>query len=381
MQATRLARLLVALPSTRMGGTERHTAVTAARLAARAFDVTVLADASLHDALRPLLGPSVELRTAPIGWDEDAAPRENAARQAAELERALAARRPDALLLPLAWPDAGLGLMQAAATAGLPRLVLFHLAAEGPAPPAIGALPERPALERAALAAVSRPVAARVARFFHLPEARVAVLPNPAPRPATMARDVARATLRAAIGLPADAPLILFAGRLEEAKGADLLPDVSARLKGTMACLGDGPLRGLLQARAAADPRGLLRVLGPVADPSPWYLAADALLLPSRLEGAPLVFLEAASHRLPVIATAAALEALGQDAARMARIAEPTPPALAAAVDRVLKDAAATAMMVEAAAAHAAGLDWEGMMDGLVGLLRGAAVLTPREAA
>jgi hypothetical protein len=205
-------------------------------------------------------------------------------------------------------------------------------------------------------------VAARAARLFGLPAARVAILPNPAPRPSPVARDVARATLRRAIGLPDDAPLILFVGRLEEAKGADLLPDVSARLRMPLACLGDGPLRGLLQARATGDPRGLLHVLGPVAVPAPWYLAADALLLPSRLEGAPLVFLEAAAHRLPVVATAAALEALGPDAPRLARIAAHAAADLAAAWKMRSPTAAGTAARVEAAAAHAASLDWERTM-------------------
>jgi glycosyltransferase involved in cell wall biosynthesis len=282
-------------------------------------------------------------------------------------------------MLPLAWPDAGLGLMRAAAA--LPCLVLFHLAAEGDAPEGAAELAPALGLEQAAIAAVSAPVAARAARAFGLPEARVAILPNPAPRPAPIARDVARAVLRGAIGVAADGPLVLFVGRLEEAKGAELLPEVSARLKVPLACLGDGPLRGLLQARAAGDPRGLLRILGPVADPAPWYRAADALLLPSRLEGAPLVFLEAAAHRLPVIATAAALEALGADAPRMARISEPTATALATAVEETLADAAGSVMRVEAAAAHAASLDWDGTMDGLAGLLRGAATSRRPEAA
>jgi glycosyltransferase involved in cell wall biosynthesis len=378
MHRTLLSRLLIALPSLRMGGTERHTAEAATRLAARGLQVTLLADASLHGALRPLLGPSVVLQAGEIGWDGDAPWRETADRQAEALGPVLAALRPDAVMLPLAWPGAGLGLMRAAA---LPRLVLFHLAAEGDAPEGAAELAPSLALGNAVLAAVSAPVAARAARAFGLPEARVAILPNPAPRPAPIARDVARAVLREAIGLPPDGPLVLFVGRLEEAKGAELLPEVSARLKVPLACLGDGPLRGLLQARAAGDPRGLLRILGPVADPAPWYRAADALLLPSRLEGAPLVFLEAAAHRLPVVATAAALEALGADAPRLAAIAEPSAIALAAAVEEVLADAEGTAMRVEAAAAHAASLDWDGTMDGLLGLLRGAATWGRPEAA
>jgi hypothetical protein len=100
MQSTRLSRLLVALPSLRMGGTERHTAEAATRLAARGLDVTLLADASLRDALAPLLGPAVTLRPGAAGWDEASPWPENVERQAAELGRALAELRPDGLVLP-----------------------------------------------------------------------------------------------------------------------------------------------------------------------------------------------------------------------------------------------------------------------------------------
>jgi glycosyltransferase involved in cell wall biosynthesis len=258
--------------------------------------------------------------------------------------------------------------------------VLFHLAPDGDAPDGSGGA-RALGLDGAVLAAVSAPVAERAARFLGVAPGSVAVVPNPAPAAAGTPPDVARATLRGALGLAPDEPLIIFVGRLEEAKGADLLPEISARLDATLACLGEGRLRGLLQARAAGDPRGRLRVVGPVAEPGPWYLAADALLLPSRLEGAPLVFLEAAANRLPVVATFAALEALGPDAPRLAWIAEPTVPALAAAVEEALGEAAASAARVEAAAAHAAGLDWEGTVDRLLGMLRAAPVLARRVAA
>jgi glycosyltransferase involved in cell wall biosynthesis len=196
-----------------------------------------------------------------------------------------------------------------------------------------------------------------------------------------MDRQSARTRLRQALALAPDGPLLLFVGRLEEVKGAELLPDISDRLPVTLACAGDGPLRGFLDARAAGDPRGLLRMLGPVADPSPWYLAADALLLPSRLEGAPLVFLEAAAHRCPVVATAAALEALGEDAPLMARLAA-TPDArgMAEAAAAVLEDPAGMAATVARAAGFAARQDWARTTEAALGLLR-AAVLRAEERA
>jgi glycosyltransferase involved in cell wall biosynthesis len=368
----RLSRLLVTLPSTRMGGTERHTAELAARLAARhGMQVELAADPGLHGALARHLGPGVTLHGADLAWETPQA----APRQAAEVARLVAALRPDAAYVPLPWPAAAPGILPALAEAGLPRLVLLHLAKGAPPPDT----PPRLGLEHALVVAVSAPVARRGETAWGLPDGAITVLPNPAPRPVGMDRAVARATLRSGLGLPADAPLLLFVGRLEEAKGAELLPDISDRLPLPMAIAGDGPLRGFLDGRAASDPRQLMRMLGPLADPSPWYLAADALLLPSRLEGAPLVFLEAAAHRCPVVATRFALEALGEDAPRLARIAASADGAgMAAAVEAVFADPAGTADRVALAAAHAARQDPEAAASATLGLLRAAMLRAPK---
>ncbi len=373
MRTRRLARLLVALPATRLGGTERHTAALVARLAARpGLAVALAAAPALLDALRPLLPPAVALHQAAIGRAEGAPPDAVLPAQREAAAALLAAARPDAALLPLPWPEAAPGLMAALAEAAIPRVIALHLAADAP-PPGLDALRPVLGLDRAILAAVSAPVAARGARHLGLDPGAVAVVPNPAPAPSAMERGLARRTLRAAIGLRADAPLLLFVGRLEEAKGADLLPDIADRLPFTLAVAGDGPLRGLIESRAAGDPRGLLRPLGPLADPAPWYLAADALLLPSRLEGAPLVFLEAAANRCPVIATAAALEALGPAAPELARIVPGADPArLAAAAAALLADPPAAARLAEAAAAAAARLTWDAAAQHWLGLLRAA---------
>ena len=363
----RLERLLVALPSVRMGGTERHTMDLARRLAARGgMAVEVAAEPRLHPALSALLGPGVTLRAAAIGWETDP-PETRAARQAAAMGALLAEVQADAAFIPLPWPDAGHGLLPVLAAAGLPRVILLHLAPDAPPPATVPAL----GLGGAVLAAVSAPIARRAALAWGVAEGGIALLANPAPVPRPMDRAVARAAIRTGLGLPPGAKLVLFVGRLEEIKGADLLPYVSDRLDATLAIAGDGPLRGSLEESAALDPRRLIRVLGPLADPAPWYLAADAVLMPSRLEGVPLVFLEAAAHRCPVVASAAALEGLGEMAQRLARIAATADSgSLAAAVQALLADPAAAAPMIEAAAAHAARQTPEAALDAALGLLR-----------
>jgi glycosyltransferase involved in cell wall biosynthesis len=365
----RLARLLVALPSTRMGGTERHTADLCGRLAARTgVTVEIAAEPALHAALAPLLGPGITLRAAALGW-EAAEPAERARRQAAAMQDLLATTRADAAFVPLPWPDAGNGLLPVLAAAAMPRLVLLHLAGEA-APPAT---PPALGLDDAVLAAVSAPLARRAAQAWGVPEARIALLANHAPRPPAMDRAVARAAIRNGLGLPHGVPLLLFMGRLEPAKGADLLPDIADRLPVPLAIAGDGPLRGLLEGRAASDPRGLMRIIGPVADPGPWFLAADAALMPSRLEGMPLVFLEAAAHRCPVVASPAAVEGLGALAQLLARVAPDGTAASMAATARALLDAPdSAAPMIEAAAAHAARQRPDAARDAALGLLRAA---------
>ncbi|WP_137178609.1 glycosyltransferase [Roseomonas sp. AR75] len=366
----RLDRLLLLLPSNRLGGTERHTATLAARLKARTgMAVHIAAAPALLPGLAALEPEGAELHPAELAWEGAEQAEERAARQAAETRRLLDDLHPDAALAALPWPDAGSGLLPALAKASVPRLVLLHLAPEAEPPEAVPSL----GLDGAMVAAVSSPVARRAALAWGLAPSTVAVLPNPAPRPVAADRAATRRTLRAALGLDASARLLLFVGRLEKAKGAELLPGIAARLKATIAIAGEGPLRELLDRAAAEDGAGRLRLLGQLADPAPWYLAADALLLPSRLEGAPLVFLEAAANGCPVAATPAALEAFGEEAPRVASIADTSDAAgMAVAAAALLGDPARAEALAAAAARLAAGRHWAGVVDQALGLLRGA---------
>jgi glycosyltransferase involved in cell wall biosynthesis len=95
----------------------------------------------------------------------------------------------------------------------------------------------------------------------------------------------------------------LFLGRLIRDKGCDLaidaLPDGCALL-----VAGDGPERATLEKSAAQKD---VRFLGHVAGEARLdaFAAADALVIPSRSDGAPTVALEAMAAGLPIIATRA----------------------------------------------------------------------------
>jgi glycosyltransferase involved in cell wall biosynthesis len=376
----RLARVLVLLPGSDVGGAEAHTAWLARSLAAGGLGVTLAIDAPLRGRFAALLGreAAAGLEPAPIAWDAKQSVEANQNRQAEAAADLIAAARPDAAILPLPWPTHGLGLQRALAEAGVPALVVAHLAPFEPEPDGLAAARAlRPG--PAAWVAVSQPVAERLAACFALPPGAVSVVPNGVhvPPEDPRRRAAARAAKRDLAGVAGGAPLFVFAGRLEPNKGADLLPALAERLHaatgGGVAVLGSGkPLRGWDGAAALPG----LHAIGHVPDVPDWLLAADALLLPSRLEGCPLVFLEAAARRCPVVAAPAALEAFGDAAFAMAAVAQEG--SAAAIADRALAafaEPAATRRRVEAAYAFAAAHDVGAMLRQYAGLLRAAAAL------
>ncbi|MDO9711066.1 glycosyltransferase family 4 protein [Paracraurococcus lichenis] len=328
----RLARALVLLPSTELGGAEKHTAILARDLAARGAEVTIALEPALQPGFAGLLGPgsAVRFRPGPFAWRPKAAVEANLAAQEEAVIGLVATARPDLVILPLPWPTHGLGLMRGLLALGRGALVIHHLAPHDPEPPL-------PAAARAVIAAlpaapfhwvaVSAPVAARSAALLGLAEAAFTVIPNgvPVPREDPGLRAALRLRQRRRLGLAPAARLVVFAGRLELSKGADLLPEIAERLEAmagaTLAALGEGSLRPKLEASRAGRRLGPLRLPGHVEDVPDWLLAADALLLPSRNEGCPFVFLEAAARRCPVIASGDALECYGSDASSLAAVA------------------------------------------------------------
>jgi glycosyltransferase involved in cell wall biosynthesis len=174
----------------------------------------------------------------------------------------------------------------------------------------------RPLTMRAAHALViaAEAEAGRVADRYGVPRARIARIPNPLDVPVWQSR--ARATTRAELGLPQDAIVVAWHGRVElHRKGLDLLLGAWSRV-----------------ARAPGPPRRLLLVgTGRDADALRWWIreealpgvmwvdtyvldkervaaylgAADLYAFPSRQEGFPVAPIEAMAMGLPVVAAAA----------------------------------------------------------------------------
>lgn len=183
-------------------------------------------------------------------------------------------------------------------------------------------------------------------REVGIPPAKLAVIPSgiadDEPPPA-----VDPAQVRREFGLPPDAPLALFVGRMAEQKGvADLLAaiDILQHVRPDLRTLivGDGPLRGRLEATARAfrltEPRRAL-FLGHRSDVPRLLAACDLLVLPSLYEGLPNVVLEAMRFRKPVVATAApgTTEVVIADETGLL-VPLKNPPALAQAIRRVVAD-------------------------------------------
>ncbi len=119
-----------------------------------------------------------------------------------------------------------------------------------------------------------------------------------------------RATNRAVLDLPPDAPAIAFAARLEPVKDplafvefAQLVRRDLPRARFLVA--GDGPLREAMHERVLAlNLLPSFRFLGYLPDLDSFFNAADMLVLTSRSEGVPLVVLEAMRAQKPVLAPA-----------------------------------------------------------------------------
>jgi len=117
-----------------------------------------------------------------------------------------------------------------------------------------------------------------------------------------------RSAARAALGIPADAWVIGSVGRFAPEKDYPFLVRAAAPLLGPNARLllvGDGPEMGAI--RGEVDARGVAAFVslpGLRHDVPDMLAALDLFVLSSRMEGLPLVALEAMATGLPVVATA-----------------------------------------------------------------------------
>lgn len=161
-------------------------------------------------------------------------------------------------------------------------------------------------LENAMIAAVSE---GAIAAFKSLRSASGAVAPPATP---TLIYNGVRSTsaVRPLGKLPAKPMRLLFAGRFEFQKGADLLEKivhqvhVPAGQTFDLSLFGSGKEEAALRRLAAQPPSGwTVRVAPPVSDLARKLAHYDVLLMPSRFEGLSLLAAEAMQQAVPLVTT------------------------------------------------------------------------------
>jgi glycosyltransferase involved in cell wall biosynthesis len=314
--ATRRVVVFAAHFAPHMGGVERFTQGLWSSMARRGWDVIVVtsntngaAPSQTMDGLRVIRLPAWQLL-------ESRVPIPKPSPALLGLARGLLAAPPDVIVSNTRFfPTSAL----AALLARCVRRPLLHIE-HGSAPVTLG----RPIVDRLTAAydcalggwvlrsadrcvGVSQAVSDFLRAVFKVADA--GVLPNGV---ATTGWDHAQTDYRARLGLhPADV-LIVYAGRLIEAKGVRELLDAfggldghSAR-RGRLAIAGVGPLAAEVERRATEDHR--IAALGLLAQEQvhDLLIAADVVAHPSSYpEGLPTVLLEAAASGAAIVATPA----------------------------------------------------------------------------
>ena len=168
---------------------------------------------------------------------------------------------------------------------------------------------------------------------------------------------LSRAAARRELGLPDAAPLAGIVATLRSWKGHRYLVDAMPRLRrrdARLVIVGDGPQRGALEAQVAQLGLGE-RVLfaGQRTDVACWLAALDVFVLPSYAnEGVPQALLQAMLVGVPCVTTdAGAIPEIARHGETACIVPREDAAALAAAIDGVLDDPAASAAIAERARA------------------------------
>ena len=196
---------------------------------------------------------------------------------------------------------------------------------------------------------------------------------------------------RTKLGVPPDAVLLLFVGRIQPLKAPDVLLHAAARMvrqdpslrdRLVVAVVGGPSGSGLAHPTALQDLAHALGIADLVRFETPqggpfsrdrlrdWYRAADVVAVPSHNESFGLVALEAQACGTPVVATdVGGLRTTVADGASGLLVAGHSADSWAAALSRAV--AARTALSL-GAVAHAAQFSWSRTADGLLSTYRDA---------
>jgi glycosyltransferase involved in cell wall biosynthesis len=276
----RRPRVSFVCDSNAWGGAEVWASALLRRAAARGWTASLVCTPEVADGFPPVAGGCAVV---PLARHADEAPAVGAA---------LAAQRPDVVVVNLVDPGSNAAAVSAALRVA-PTVGVLHL--EGDA--GSGAQRQRLAGLYGAMAAVLTPAAAfrrQLEVDLAVPPGRLHVVPNGVDVPAVPSG-------------PAGNPLprVGALGRLTAQKGFDVLLEAVRLLVADGVALevvigGEGRDGGRLRAAAAGLP---VTFPGFVTDARRFLAGLDVFCLSSRREALPLVLLEAMSEALPCVAT------------------------------------------------------------------------------
>jgi glycosyltransferase involved in cell wall biosynthesis len=274
------ARVSFVCDSNAWGGAEVWASHQLRRAVARGWTASLVCTPEVVDGFPPVPG---ERTVVPLARHADEAPAVHAA---------LAAQRPDVVVVNLVDPGSNAAAV-AAAQRVAPTVGVLHLTGDAGS----GAQRQRLVALYGAMAAVLSPAAAfrpQLEGDLRVPPDRVHVVPNGVDIPAVPAGPA---------GSPV--PRVGALGRLTEQKGFDVLVEAVRLLVADGVALEvviGGAGRDEQRLRTAAD--GLPVAFAGFIDDARRFLAGvDVFCLSSRREALPLVLLEAMSEGLPCVAT------------------------------------------------------------------------------
>jgi D-inositol-3-phosphate glycosyltransferase len=210
------------------------------------------------------------------------------------------------------------------------------------------------------------------------------------PAAASASAASASAALRRRLGLPADAVVLVFAGRIQPLKGPDVVLRAAASLLRLCPWLADrlvvaivgGPsgsevgAPGRLSALASGlGISGYMRLEPPCPqrELADWYRAADMVLVPSHSESFGLVALEAQACGTPVVAAAVGgLRTAVRDGYSGVLVDGHDPGVWARVLAGLLDSPSRLLSLGRGAREHAAAFNWPATAERLVGVYNGA---------
>jgi D-inositol-3-phosphate glycosyltransferase len=203
-------------------------------------------------------------------------------------------------------------------------------------------------------------------------------------------RPASRSSSRRRLGLPADAVVLAFAGRIQPLKGPDVVLRAAASLLRLRPSLADrlvvvivgGPSGSEVGApgrlEALASSLGISSCMRfeapcPQAELADWYRAADLVLVPSHSESFGLVALEAQACGTPVVAAAVGgLRTAVRDSVSGVLVDGHDPEVWARVLSDLLSSPGRLAALARGAREHAAAFNWPATAERLVGVYTGA---------